>query len=193
MTTITLDIEKLKAAMVMADDDKKITAYQGIYLDSDNSRLVSTNGQIIYIANNVETFDKPVRLPKFKIPAKAESATVTDKGDNLFEIKFRVGSIKNLTETSLLIHAIDHPYPRYSAALNPITENTVNNIGINLELIEKVAKVFSHSTLTFTSKTSVIYITSERNPDELIGVMPLNRQHELTVEKLIEFGYSGTN
>ena len=193
MTTITLDIEKLKAAMVITDEDKKNISYQGIYLDSDNCRLVSTDNHIIYIANKIETFDKPVRLPKFKIPAKAESATITDMGNNLYEIKFRVGSIKNLTETSLLVYAINHPYPRYSAALNLISENTVNNIGINLSLIEKVAKVFSHSTLTFTSKTSVVYITSESNPDELIGVMPLNRQHELTVEKLIEFGYSDTN
>jgi len=187
MTTIILTVEQVAAAMLMAATNDVRYYLNGIYLDAVNKRMVATDGHAIYIAKNVTTFEHSVILPRFKIPTGTKSIDITHEGANVYEVIFVCGKGTNTRIVREQVTAIDRTYPSYWIALQDLPEVGINNIGIDLWLLAKAAKVFKYAKLSFTKDDGIVYVTSDATPDELIGIMPARAKHVFTNTELKTF------
>lgn len=173
MSVITLSGEVVKNALEISA--KKDVRYylNGIFLDAENKTLVSTEGHILYIAKNVETFEKSVILENFKVPAGVTTVKIEHFKDN----RYIVTLITEKNSSEIVVKSIDGNYVNYRNSIESYAKNeecAISEIGFNLELLAKCAKVFDLCNISFTEKLGIAFITNTLRPDEMIAIMPAN-------------------
>ena len=135
----------------------------GLYLDIEAAKIVSTDGSMLYL-NDIEISEEPGDYPNglifepVKVPVSAKSVTVSTYDDKHVMLEVRYNRAAN---TMHICKLIDGKYPNYKAVL-PKTDASKSrqHVGFDVKYLAKLKQIFKRGAkFYFDVESSAIKIT----------------------------------